>query len=1217
MSVNIEGQKGYDYQYKVTVLIALLFSENSSLYVESEGIEDAFLQLNDYRVEIQAKREKERLTVSKLTRWLSHFEERKTNNNLLSCLKRNQKTHALFITQSRSSDQIANLNNEIGDISTHSNISINREWKSEFISTLKDYQSPSVSLLLERKEFCEKQTKDYSRIKDIKEILKRVHIWDCLSDFDVEKKIISILNLDFKIATSKANQVYETLFNVIKNGRNNGSDIMPLVRKTVENNKITRPTISNDYLTRKEENSLKIYIEEHNVLLLTGISLCGKSELAKYIALYYWELGYDYEISNSVDEISRFLGQNIRDNKIAIIEDPWGHNKEIENSNLKSKVLTVIQNIQPNHKLIITSRLEIIQDVFNFIELSKCKINNHPWFDLTIRNSGEIMKHWGDIGLSKKLPSRLIKTVKVNLSDLRNNFLQIGQLNYLSNVYDIDELAYKPFSVVEHIARHNAQDIAKDLKSKNSNVAEIFSILGLVANTITPVHKEDFAFILSSDTNEYSISKSNLFRLYFSKNDEILFEYKDNYQLSESENQCLEYLEERGFIKVKNESILFSHPNYYEASRTLFINRSNSKQKRFFSRLEKALNCLNTETAYLATKQLPFIFEYVKNYRAEIIEYGLYANNSIFPAVRDCSLVFLADQIDFVSKDYQSKIINSLRVNRSSESNIRWYQNRVPYIYDGAVDFFENYEKRYYQNVTQKILDGIIEKHEKGEAISIYDVWIFLLNNKSKLELSFLESLLQYNEVFIRVEVTNQLLKYFSEKDRELVIKVFNDENPNVIYSAISASIINLKFYSIDNQKFISELIINSLEKKSVAIRSYDLIATFATDYGGVGSFIWQDLNNNQKHNLWNLWVSMFPVATKNLPVKLEMNTPRFGATMNEAMNNLDEEQGVIVLQAWYERIDLQLKNRVMLDGYCLAIADNLISLTKNNSLIRKEIFTKLLTHYNTGFVISSLRWFVGYWDDYLDINEKKQIIEVLSTKRSDVKWLKAAMTTFNSPPKEILELVFGYDVININAEIIIRETPEELLSDCLTIYLGKASPCISIGLGTSNNAFWGPIVTTILLNENSKFFNICLHDFLSKLASFVPKYFKDWKNIWITICNNTINKKRLVEEWIYIVVFNTYNIEQTAFLWRILVDSYSQKGQENEIIEIILDNISLLQHSYYKDEIFFEIFEKSFFDKIIRKLQLLENKIQKVGDEQLEIISKRYYIRKLDNWIE
>ncbi len=106
MNVSTVGIKGYEYQYKSTVLIALSmdFENRSELYVEKAGSEDATLIINknsgNEPAEIQIKRESSNIDINKLLSWLCHFQEKSSDNNLLYRIT-NYSCIALFVTQSR------------------------------------------------------------------------------------------------------------------------------------------------------------------------------------------------------------------------------------------------------------------------------------------------------------------------------------------------------------------------------------------------------------------------------------------------------------------------------------------------------------------------------------------------------------------------------------------------------------------------------------------------------------------------------------------------------------------------------------------------------------------------------------------------------------------------------------------------------------------------------------------------------------------------------------------------------------------------------------------------------------------------------------------------------------------------------------------------------------------------------------------------------------
>jgi len=162
MSIEKTGPKGYDYQYNITVLIALLeLKEGNKIYVEKAGSEDATLIINNDILEIQMKREQSNLSMNKFVQWVCHFQERKSDNNLLHLLKSAKNTKVLFVTKSRCNDDVSMLVQPLFILTKHLDFKLNRKWKSNFVSALKSFTKANGGEKLsdERNRFCQEQGK--------------------------------------------------------------------------------------------------------------------------------------------------------------------------------------------------------------------------------------------------------------------------------------------------------------------------------------------------------------------------------------------------------------------------------------------------------------------------------------------------------------------------------------------------------------------------------------------------------------------------------------------------------------------------------------------------------------------------------------------------------------------------------------------------------------------------------------------------------------------------------------------------------------------------------------------------------------------------------------------------------------------------------------------------------------------------------------------------
>jgi hypothetical protein len=1189
MSISIDGVKGYEYQYKVTLLIALLSNADKiSLFVEIKGSEDALLVIENkgikQNIEIQVKRENNLIDIPKLINWLSHFQERKSDNNLLQKVIDNN-CSALFITHSRCSDSIVKFRTSLPNLINQDSISISTEFFEEFKKVLKNQKFGKTTLKKERETFCKQQSNVFKTKTDLISILKNCQILEEFTDQKVDNYIISILNTKFNIAQSRVSIVYLELLEIVKIGRNTGDDIFLNIMENIKSNKIGIPIIDTHYKTRLEEPNLIKRIEEKGILLLTGTSQCGKTELAKTISNHFVNLGYDYQIHDNISELKRFLNSNTSDNKIVILEDPFGHITLKENNNDVLRSLTeVLSNKEKHHYLIVSSRLELLYNQFDTKSITDCKIKNTDWFDLTIKNNEIVNSFWKIISQEESIPKEIINIVSNGILETKDDsLLQIGQLNYLANE-EVARLTNKKFSDLEHIARRNSKEIAGNLKKSNHLSADILSYISICSNTIHKLLFSDLAYILSDSTELVSITNKEVFTSSFNDKKSPLFpKYPTNTSLNQDTLNALNYLEERGFIYIVNDSLILTHPNYYEAGRHLFFERGSLKQKEKLHIYKKCIGCLNTSTAYQASKNYSFIHDKIReDFKNKIFDIAFLGLNSIFPSVEDNSIIFLMNYILDLDDEYYNKLIWKIQKGGTSSSYIHW-QNNTPFISNESGGF---------SNLFDKIDLTIINKVEKQLSDNVlpnkHDAWIYLGTLKKKDNISFkkLRLLLQFNEAFIRERVIYEILKRPKNLNTKSINELFNDEHPTVIFSAIRASLLNWFSYTEDIKKIILKLICISISKKQVAIRAFSLISTYSIDYGHE-SILRREFNDSQRKELWEIWGELYPICMEAVPLGVHINSARFGSTMDDSLKYLNLETGINVLNSWYKRIDYQIKNNKILDEYEMSIADNLMKLTKNDYNIRKNIFSELVGYNDTSFLLSNLKWIIEYWEN-LHKNEKEQIINLTKSDRDDLRWIKAViLNSYSSPPKELTQSILSINELKTESiNEIYMIFPEQLIKDCLNVYCGFPQPLWWLAVHHHNREFWEKIIRVILKNENNTGFDICLQEFLGHGVNGFDNERNDWEEIWLDLCTNVTNKQLLTKTLLYNTAKCTCNLTYANKLWLILINSYISLDRENELIEYIVQHFELFQQTGHKDDIF-QIFDKNFIFKILKKLPL------------------------------
>lgn len=1212
MSIAIGGVKGYEYQYKIIAYLALLigFENNPELFIEIKGQEDATLIIKrekTYNIEIQVKRERNVLMVPKLVEWLCHFEERKPDANLLSRLKDNQSDQILFVTHSRCSDDVVFLKNDISDILVHKKVKYKDNFRESFLKSLKSckFIEAKSKLGIKRKNFCQSQANGFNKKTTLTDILGKIIIWEEAFDQKIDSSIIEILNKKFKIAQSQTNNTYLSILEKVKEGRDKALNLIPLIKEAIQLRIQGRPIIAKDHFQRSDEMNYIEYLKTNNLLLLTGVSLCGKSELAKKVASYFFDLGFAYKIETEIQELNHFFSSNPEEDKIAILEDPWGHlNLNNEFSEKWDKVVHLSENLQMNHKLIITSRLEIMNKICTSNSLLECKIYGHEWNDLTLDNEEMLVEFWDKFARNKSINNSTVKIVRTSLkSKTGKQLLQVGQLKYLAS-FGSNAIRNKKITELEHLARQNSNEIARDLRETDSEAALLLSIISLCANTMDGLSFLDLGFIFSSDNVEYSIMVKEHLGITMSSEEAKYPIYSTEYSVTPEVLKHLVFLEERNFIFIKDNIIFLTHPDYYEAGRHLFFSNSTIKQNLFIDLIRKCLYCLNPRTTYLVARQLPFILKNIRDeFKQKIIQIGFYGVSSIYPAVEDSCLVFLSEFFELLTEDEKREVINLLQRGETHSSLIYWYQNEIPYI---SREKYSNYRlssnyNTYDQNKFKKFESLLM----KNQYVSSFEAWSFLNNwrdkKKSVPKNDVIKSLLLYNEVFIRNRVA---FLYFSKMigqgNLKLTKLLFEDEHSSVIFNAIRGCFIGWKNYNPQFKKLIFRLIKNAFKKQSIAIRANNLITTFAIDYSSE-PIHWDEMTKKDIKELWNVWGEIYPIFNKQLPPNVFMHSARFDKTIEDAVKYLNFKNGMNVLIAWYDRIDFKIRSGYTLDEYEMAIADYLIIITKKKYLTRKKLFQKLISYQDTNFILSSLKWIIEYWKE-LHVSEKKAIINLIKSNRKDLRWIKAVLLNSNSPPKEIVkEILTEDDIFEKDPSYIIKKFPTELLQDCLTVFCGHPQPMWWLAVHHKNEKFWGKLINFILLSNESSVFDVCIRELvLNGVNGFTVSWGKI-PDIWKELCEKKELRTILLKRLIYDTSTCSCNISTANKMWSLLIESYIKDNEEEIILNSIITNIEIIQRMNSVRSII-EIFGKDYFFNKIYTREVDEYKIISLLNEIIDI---------------
>ena len=955
-----------------------------------------------------------------------------------------------------------------------------------------------------------------------------------------------------------------------------------------------QPVISNNYLERNDELVLLDKLKKDKVLLLTGISFCGKSEMAKRIALNLFNEDYLYKRVLKTRDASSFL-ESIGSKRVCILEDPFGHTLENENRNELRLVRDLLKNIPDENLLIITSRTEIVHSVFNDINVEKCKIGNHYWYDLTVNDTSFLRNLWMKLSSKMLIKQKNIDNV-LNIIDSEKP-IQAGQLEHLSKQ---EQLTLKEFSKEElyQIAQIDIDEICNDFLNNDNNTWKILAILGLGANTVDGLTIQDLDYIFQAKEDSKSLEDKNKDILSnLGGRDKEQFEYPlydDSYHNINDIENAIEALEERGYIQLVNHKFIFSHPHYREIGKTIIRKISTIKQKKILPHIFNLLTCLNPDSAYNCTTSLSILFKtFNKTYKVKILNF-IYnvGDRCFFPKVADqCSLFLMRIYKNPLVEDYKKDII--FRLQSESEEYGIMFIDTIP-IRWSQVDFFGEMF-----GLNDRTYSLALQSLSKENFLPSETVWRGLISMKNysvDINLKFLEFAFNSNEIFIRNLCAHLYFLNLNDLYSSfLKDKILTDEHPSVIFHALRGFFQGISKNHKFINKEISERFLYFFKNDEIfCIRSSNLMSNFATDYAS-DSIKWKRIDYNKHKWLWRIWANYFIHFLKVFPVDVSFShTPRFSGMMNEAKNFVYPDQAIRISKQMLNRLIAISKFRV-LDNWEMHLIDFLIESTSKDPSGRRSIFKRFFTvELPTYFVGYNILWALSQWEQLLE-GEKDIITNALDSERIDARWLKSIVLNDHTLPKPKVEAtIFGSnDFLKNDTKWLIENIPQSLLLDIITVYRGNDRAIQQIGLSGSSK--WArEIIYHIAENNIDIDYENCVNEFLVHFINCVPE--EDWelyKITWEKIYKNSKDKDKLMDIVIDRVGKSSFCIKETSYLFEVVIRYHLRNNDIDIFSSKIADKYEVLCYSSTDREVFKvlntdDFLKKHLFPKMPRQIKIL-----------------------------
>ena len=547
------------------------------------------------------------------------------------------------------------------------------------------------------------------------------------------------------------------------------------------------PIISKLYLKRNIDKTLYKRIKNDKVLLLTGESFCGKSEISKQIAYKLNNNGYLFKRVDDTKEAISFLTVKDDINRICVLEDPFGHTFSNEKENGLRNLRNLIDNLTSKSLLIVTTRTEVLLNVSGAQTIDELQINKFKWIDLSNTDNNFLIKLWESVTKEQNLSESNIKLIAEYLKN--ENILQIGQLIHLSR---IDELKEKNYSIEEliHLAQVDAKELSASIFKLENQTWFLMAIFAFTLDTFNGVSFSDLQYILNKSRENLSLEEYSIFTSIEITGEEKEFIFP-TYQVSENTiddfTNELSFLERRGYIKLVNSKYIFAHPQYKEIAKYVFKGLSSSQQKKITINIFNSLTCLNIEVAHNTAKSLDFIFENLNKSFHEDLFKSIYKvfDSSLFPKVIDKCFILLLNKLETIeSKELTRDILFKLETSRE-ESDIIYYLNE-PIKWrksDHFNEYFNLIKEEDFKDISSKIL-----QNKEVTTKEVFQALKYQRIKRPNINIELIVLGLKSDEVFVRnLSAYNYMARLTTIEDNSIFEAIINDSHPSVIFNGLKA----------------------------------------------------------------------------------------------------------------------------------------------------------------------------------------------------------------------------------------------------------------------------------------------------------------------------------------------------------------------------------------------------------------------------------------------
>ncbi|ALM50139.1 hypothetical protein AMR72_15300 [Flavobacterium psychrophilum] len=1084
MSVTKNAPDGYDYQYLASLYAFLLLGKSRKIaeaYIDREGFGDLTLIFTDHRdepYEFEFKNRKPGFDEKYFVECISKFSAHSDSEYILSKLSTGKIKRFYLITSTRVEQFAA----DFFVITT----------KSDWSKPLPQYKKKIFEAF--RAAVLKYNQKDEPRDKyvashigsatdlDLKNLLEGIYLVDQLDEDQIRARIHDLLS-DLTIALSHQGSLINKLIDVIKNSKTSGLNIADTIYNELHSLQSWSLPVDEHYLLMGDEASLLDELSSRKIVLLTGSTLCGKTQRAYYIAQQLLK-NYPSAKFLPVGEVhmaEQFLLNYDAETKICYLEDPLGQYRD-DVGMVAYKQLEGLLRRMPKYMeryLIVTATTEITTAISKSGYMSE-----FTWHDLTVREAPIACKIWNALssgsGFDHLIQKMVVETIETADQDA---ILQPGQLKQLVGSLQ----ANRPGSLeqVRHLASAKAQDITNVITSRGESVTNAMIILGLGATIQKGLYDIDLSYLEHSEpdylpginddeTGVTGTSISALETVY------MIPEYK-SFTASVSLRGVISQLIDYGYIRAFGDgSYVFAHPVYQEAARRLLDGNNPMRFEAALRHCRKLLGCLNPSLALQSAKNLYLLYTNALNQtqRQIVFDLATLAIRSTFVVVREEALLFLVAHRNALNEMITGNVKDAFQHRNDFGTGNYCWQGQILFIPDAK--HLETCRSRNYRSKRQCLdnWEAYLSRPvslEPAQAFELMD-GLLLVTKSEKRQLSFdyivLKAFLRYREGVIRERAAYLIAASITEETFADLTTLYYENDPFVKFQLIRGLFRSWPYMTDKNKK--SEVLAfmqATFDEPFVILGAIGLFTEFAAGYAR-SSFDWMyEIQASIKKHMWFLWGELMVVLFRHLPTDVHVNHGRFSATLAEAQ--ISKEARVKIIFAYLDWLPAYFKDSGrywdMSEIFIFFLRENFLMIPK---VRRIGLIKKMLLLEDTEFVASMANLLISNWGNLND-KEKKVILSALPSLGR-----KGQLAAFSCPEAtvDVQLAATGVSILGLSTTTIANTLTEDFIKELLSaVYLDYSR----WGVANLNKVVFDPLLYYYIDKTDKKPFAVAVRVFL------------------------------------------------------------------------------------------------------------------------------------------